>query len=82
MLTATVPFKQKLMMEQEQIHFPQRLSRAVKDFISRLLIFHPKRRMTVEEALQHPWLVQEEHSGDESLPTSEIQMLDLNSYSE
>lgn len=77
MLTATVPFKQKLIIEEERIVFPQRLSRAVRDFISRLLMYHPKRRMKIEDALLHPWILQQEHSSSEELPTSEIEMLDL-----
>jgi serine/threonine protein kinase len=71
MLTATVPFKQKLILEQEQVHFPPKMSRTVKDFISRLLIYNPTKRMTVQQALQHNWL-HDEYASDESLPNSEI----------
>lgn len=58
-----MPFKQKLIVEHEEIYFPARLSRAVKDFISRLLVYDARRRMTVQEALQHGWLVGEEEAG-------------------
>lgn len=65
MLTCTVPFKQKLIMEHEEVYFPGRFSRKVRDFIGRLLVFDPKRRMTVGEALRHGWLEGEGEGGRE-----------------
>lgn len=35
-------------------------SHALEDFISKLLVLDPKLRMTVEEALQHPWIAEPE----------------------
>lgn len=32
------------------------VSEAAKDFISRLLVFNPTQRLTVEESLNHPWI--------------------------
>jgi aurora kinase len=74
MITATVPFKQKLILKQEKVNFLPSMSRAVRDFISGLLIYNPKKRMTVREALQHNWL-HDDSAGDESLPSSEIKLL-------
>jgi aurora kinase len=38
------------------LKFPRALSEDVKDFIRRLLIKKPEDRMSLEEALQHPWI--------------------------
>jgi serine/threonine protein kinase len=49
--------------------FPQDipLSTSVKDFIARLLVEKPKDRMTVQEALSHPWIANpEEHASKDS----------------
>lgn len=40
-----------------EFEFPYFLSKEVKDFISKLLIREPEKRMTLEEALQHAWIV-------------------------
>ena len=37
-------------------------SREARDFVRRLLRRDPRERMTVEEALEHPWIVR--HAGD------------------
>lgn len=34
----------------------ENVSKEAKDFIRRLLVYNPVRRMTAEEALKHPWL--------------------------
>lgn len=45
-----------------QFHFPafsqsgEIVSKGVQDFISRLLIVNPLRRMTADQALDHPWI--------------------------
>lgn len=38
------------------LKFPRALSEDVKDFIRRLLIKKPEDRMSLEEALEHPWI--------------------------
>eukprot|EP01068_Selenidium_serpulae_P010254 Selendium_serpulae@DN5415_c0_g1_i2.p1 len=37
-------------------HRWQKVSSLAKDFVSRLLVVNPERRMTAAEALKHPWL--------------------------
>ena len=38
------------------LHFPDSVSALARDFISHLLQYNPSDRMTLEEALAHPWL--------------------------
>jgi calcium/calmodulin-dependent protein kinase-4 len=46
------------------------VSASAKDFVSRLLVLDPKKRMSAEEALQHPWLnaISENVQDTEALP--------------
>ena len=37
---------------------PSYLSDGIKDFIRRLLQKDPKQRMSIQEALKHPWLIE------------------------
>lgn len=36
------------------------ISREAKDFIRKLIQVNPKRRMTVDQALDHPWFVKQQ----------------------
>lgn len=45
------------------------VSDLAKDFVSKLLVVDPKRRMTAEQALEHPWLVTAE---SERIPTENL----------
>jgi aurora kinase len=47
------------------LKFPDYLSREVKDFISRILIFDPKQRISLEEIESHPWIMK--HSAKNEL---------------
>ena len=38
------------------LKFPKYLSVDVKDFVKRLLIRDPQKRMSLEEAMEHPWV--------------------------
>ena len=38
------------------LKFPKYLSEDVKDFVKRLLIRDPQKRMSLEEAMEHPWV--------------------------
>ncbi|KAL7553234.1 hypothetical protein ACHAWF_016495 [Thalassiosira exigua] len=44
-------------------------SKDAKDFVRRLLRSNPKRRMTIEQALQHPWI--KNHKSNEVAPKKE-----------
>ena len=37
---------------------PPHFSEGIKDFVRRMLVINPKERMSAEEALSHPWLVE------------------------
>jgi len=41
-----------------RLHFPMYVSEAAKDFIFRLLVVETRRRMTLNEAMRHPWMLQ------------------------
>lgn len=62
MVTGRFPWTEKNMkLLTEQIisgeyFFPQFLSPKVKDFIKSFLNVNPEKRITIEEALKHPWL--------------------------
>lgn len=43
---------------------PDNLSDECKDLISKMLIVNPKKRISVEQALQHPWIKRSEHAHD------------------
>jgi aurora kinase len=38
------------------LKFPRYLSEEVKDFITKLLIKKPEKRMSLKDALNHPWI--------------------------
>lgn len=38
------------------LKYPRYLSKEIREFISKLLVRNPEKRMTLKEALQHPWL--------------------------
>eukprot|EP01105_Mastigella_eilhardi_P015039 TRINITY_DN341_c0_g2_i3.p1 TRINITY_DN341_c0_g2~~TRINITY_DN341_c0_g2_i3.p1 ORF type:complete len:346 (+),score=144.39 TRINITY_DN341_c0_g2_i3:49-1038(+) len=40
------------------LHFPAYVSELARDFITRLLVHDPQKRMPLSEALEHPWLTQ------------------------
>jgi len=46
------------MDDQENLSFPDTVSDLARDFISRLLVREPEKRMSLEDALQHPWILQ------------------------
>ena len=39
--------------------FWDNISQEAKDLVSKLLVLDPKERLSSEQALQHPWLIQE-----------------------
>ena len=41
---------------------PENLTDDCKDLISKMLIVNPKKRITVKEALAHPWIKKSEHA--------------------
>jgi serine/threonine protein kinase len=43
-------------IDEVKLDFPQFISTLAKDFVSRLLKRNPRERMTLEMALQHPWI--------------------------
>jgi len=40
-----------------QLTFPDYLSEDAKDFISKLLVREPKKRLALDKVLEHPWIV-------------------------
>ena len=38
------------------LHFPDSVSTLARDFISRLLQYSPEERMSLTDALTHPWI--------------------------
>jgi serine/threonine protein kinase len=38
------------------LEFPDYLSAEVKDFVSKLLVKEPMKRLPLEEVLKHPWI--------------------------
>lgn len=40
------------------------VSDAAKDFIRRLLVYNPAKRMSAEQALKHPWLLRAKHEAE------------------
>ncbi len=61
----SLPFKKKIPLRNM---FPK-TSDLVLDLLEKLLAFNPAKRITVEEALQHPYLEQYHEPGDE--PTAD-----------
>ena len=61
-------------------HFPSKewkgVSREARDFIRRLLQIDPRKRMTVEEALNHPWLGRHTHPDVMNVDISEEAMVE------
>lgn len=58
-LTGKMPWS-KMTFDQitsEKIQYPPYLSNECKDFLDKLLTVNPKRRITIEEALHHKWLL-------------------------
>ena len=49
------------------------VSEEAKDFIKKILIVDPTKRMTAEEALQHPWLTQGTKKNLHRLETFNVQ---------
>ena len=43
---------------------PKNLTANCQDLISKMLIVNPKKRITVKEALEHPWIKQSEHANE------------------
>ena len=43
-------------------------SKSVKDFIAKMLTVDPKKRITIEKALLHPWLHKKQHGTTEPVP--------------
>lgn len=62
--------------------FPQRIwkgiSKTAQDFIGRMIQVNPKDRMTVDEALNHPWILNKQIN-ESSMPAS-VSMPSFNSY--
>ncbi|EDQ84471.1 uncharacterized protein MONBRDRAFT_30263 [Monosiga brevicollis MX1] len=44
------------------LHFPDYISEGARDFVSKLLQHDPEKRMRLDMALQHPWLVSQSQS--------------------
>eukprot|EP00918_Siedleckia_nematoides_P106076 GHVU01231567.1.p1 GENE.GHVU01231567.1~~GHVU01231567.1.p1 ORF type:complete len:386 (+),score=71.78 GHVU01231567.1:567-1724(+) len=53
------------------------ISDAAKDFVASLLVKDPERRPSAEEALQHPWLVEERGGTDIPIDVSVLQNMKL-----
>ncbi|CAK0838397.1 unnamed protein product, partial [Prorocentrum cordatum] len=53
----------------------ERVSEKAKDFIRKLLVVDPTKRMTAAEALRHPWLVEREHASDGAVDGSILSAL-------
>mmetsp|Transcript_28106 Transcript_28106/g.27915 ORF Transcript_28106/g.27915 Transcript_28106/m.27915 type:complete len:95 (+) Transcript_28106:160-444(+) len=72
MLTGNPPFHPESDSElfnsimKDEVLYPQKvwesISPEAKDFIEKLLIKDPSKRMTAEESLEHPWLSDEDIS--------------------
>lgn len=62
MLFGTVPFKANnmeelhMMIQKGEFDFPRDASEHAKSLISGLIVVNPKKRMTLPEILNHPWL--------------------------
>jgi serine/threonine protein kinase len=48
------------------------ISDAAKDFIRRLLVYNPGKRMTAEQALKHPWLLRAKHEAESKPLDAEV----------
>jgi serine/threonine protein kinase len=48
------------------------ISDAAKDFIRRLLVYNPGKRMTAEQALKHPWLLRAKHEAESKPLDTEV----------
>jgi serine/threonine protein kinase len=46
-----------------EFEYPDHLSSGIRDFIDRLLVRNPKKRMSLEQALQHEWLTENSKGG-------------------
>jgi len=64
-----------LRSEHKALKFPKGTTRDCRDFISKLLCYDPKTRMSAEEALGHSWLT------DASSPTAHLTIADCNRWS-
>lgn len=62
MLFGTVPFKANnmeelhMLIQKGEFEFPQDASEHARSLISGLIVVNPKKRMTLPELLNHPWL--------------------------
>lgn len=61
--TGQAPFESRRSREETykkiltvDVNFPKHLSALVQDFISKLLVRDPSKRMSLEEALDHKWM--------------------------
>lgn len=62
----SLPFKKKIPLK---AMFPSKTSDLALDLLEKLLAFNPVKRITVEEALKHPYL--EQYHDPEDEPTAE-----------
>lgn len=70
MATGKAPFEGKNCQDETyekivrtEFEYPEYLSTGIKDFIHRLLVKNPKKRMSLDEALQHSWLMENSKGG-------------------
>lgn len=54
----------------------EKLSDKSKDFVSKLLVMHPKQRMTAATALKHPWICDREMFSDEKASEEVLRSVD------
>ena len=62
----SLPFKKKIPLK---VMFPGKTSDLALDLLEKLLAFNPVKRITVEEALKHPYL--EQYHDPEDEPTAD-----------
>lgn len=75
---ASLPFKPKKELE---LIFPD-ASELAMDLLKKLLIFHPEKRITVDEALAHPYLANYHDPSDEPIAEPMSDVFDVDRFKE